>query len=141
LETTEPARTETILIVDDERVIRVVVRNILQKHGYTVLEAANGTEAMALLESGDQAVDLVVTDMVMPGMTGVELIQRIETADLAIPVIYISGYMSDSMVREATSGGDKWVLAKPFVPATLMAAVQGALAVAIPRQVIEARGH
>jgi two-component system C4-dicarboxylate transport response regulator DctD len=77
----------------------------------------------------------------MPGMTGIELIQRLETADMAIPVIYISGYMSDSMVREATSGQDKWVLAKPFVPATLISAVQGALAVAVPRQIIEARGR
>jgi two-component system cell cycle sensor histidine kinase/response regulator CckA len=127
---TQGSRGSTVLIVDDERMVRVAMRHTLEKHGYQVLEAASGREAITLLHQGNGSVDLVVTDIVMPGMNGVEMIKRIAASKIVLPVIYMSGYMLDTAVQKIAGVRNQWMLAKPFFPAMLMSAVQKALAVA-----------
>jgi len=122
------ARVTTVLIVDDERPVRVALRNVLHRHGYVVFEASSGEDALQLLRDHVIPVDLIVTDIVMPGMTGVEFIRSALIEEPNIPVIYVSGYMSDRYTQEAVVGDEYWVLAKPVYPAMLMAAVQSALA-------------
>lgn len=120
-------RTGTVLVVDDERVVRVAIRHVLQKYGYTVLEASNADDALQLVHDHIVPIDLIVTDIMMPGTTGVELVKILLSSASEIPVIYISGYAAGSELSAATGRGDQWLLAKPVYPATLMAAVQGAL--------------
>jgi len=92
-----------------------------------VLDAASADDALQLVRDQMVTIDLIVTDIVMPGMTGVELVKLV-MQDVEIPVIYISGYVSSSDLRDEGVSADHWLLAKPVYPATLMAAVQGALA-------------
>jgi len=118
----------TILIVDDERVVRTAMRHVLAKYGYTVLEAANGADALQLIRDRAVPIDLLVTDVVMPGMSGLALVEAAEREEPGLPVIYISGQMHEPITQQAMDIEQRWVLAKPLYPAMLMAAVQGALA-------------
>lgn len=123
-----PDRSGTVLVVDDERVVRVAIRHVLEKYGYTVLEASNASDALQLVRDQIVPIDLIVTDIVMPGTTGVDLVKELLASTSEIPVIYISGYVAGSEMGLGGGKGDQWLLAKPVYPATLMAAVQGAMA-------------
>ncbi len=102
--------TETILLVEDEAALRHAVAKALRKLGYTVLEAEDGERALELWKTG--AVDLLLSDEVMPGMTGSELARRLRTADPALPVVLISGYL-DGAGGEGPAPGTV-VVSKPF---------------------------
>ena len=89
-------RRETILLVDDEKEVRAVLRALLQRQGYTVLDAATGTEAMRIAASHPGQIDLVVTDLVMPKMSGHQLAERLTEMRPALRVLFISGYLEDT---------------------------------------------
>jgi PAS domain S-box-containing protein len=118
-----PARlldgTETILLVEDEQVVRELVRYILQTHGYLVLEASSAGEALLLCERHPGPIQLLVTDVVMPWMSGREMAERLTALRPELRVLYMSGYLDDAVVRHGVSYGDTAFLQKPFTPDAL----------------------
>ena len=107
-----------ILIVDDEPAIRKLATIALRSDGYTVIEAANGLEALALFRSYGPDIDVLLTDMVMPVMGGAEAIARIRETHPDLKVICMTGF-TDSGIPNGVR-----LLAKPFLPADLLAAVR-----------------
>jgi PAS domain S-box-containing protein len=110
---------ETILLVEDEEMVRVVASGNLRAKGYQVLEAANGQEALVLAAAHPGPIHLMVTDVVMPQMGGVELAGRLAATRPGTRVLYTSGYTQDPVVLEGASGGGGTFLPKPYVGETL----------------------
>ena len=118
-----PRGTETILLAEDEQDVREVAREFLESGGYTVIEARDGAEALKSVEKHDGAIDLLVTDMVMPGMTGQELSARLLRNRPDIRVLYMSGY-SERAAADSTRGDSSVrLLSKPFSRWALLRAV------------------
>jgi len=111
--------SETLLLVDDEPSIRRLARKVLDRQGYTVLEAGDGVEAIEVLERHDGPVDLVISDVVMPRMGGGELASRLASARPELPVLLISGYAEDPNVRQSIADSGSAFLEKPFTPNAL----------------------
>ena len=129
---TEPVReavprslsgTETILIVEDQAEVRAVVRNALQAHGYTVIEAPDGPSALSLLP-GLPRVDLLLTDVVMPHMSGRELAEQTRRIHSTLRVLYMSGYTDDAIVRHGVRAAGTHLLPKPFAVTQLLERVR-----------------
>ena len=99
---------------------------MLRSHGYRVLVASNATEALQVAREHVGSVDLLLTDVVMPGMPGPELAARLETVTPGLRVLYVSGYADDSVARLGTEEGISF-LAKPFTGETLAAQVREVL--------------
>jgi CheY-like chemotaxis protein len=116
--------TETLLLVEDEDAVRNLARRILTRHGYEVIEARNGLEALAMCAGHTGEIHLVVTDVVMPGMGGGELARRLETARPGVPVMLMSGYTDDEIVRHGIAEAREWFLEKPFSPDALLRKVR-----------------
>jgi two-component system, cell cycle sensor histidine kinase and response regulator CckA len=109
-----PRGTGTILLTEDEQDVREVAREFLESGGYTVIEARNGAEAMRLVAEHEGDIDLLVTDMVMPGMTGQELGAFLRQKRAGLPVLYMSGY-SEHAASESLEGDTSiHLLTKPF---------------------------
>jgi PAS domain S-box-containing protein len=106
--------TETVLLVEDEDSVRQLVRETLESRGYRVLEAANGTEALALAANHADPIHLVITDVVMPGLSGHELVQQLQPARPSLKVLYLSGYAQDAFPSTAAADSQKTFLQKPF---------------------------
>jgi two-component system cell cycle sensor histidine kinase/response regulator CckA len=118
-----PRGTETILLAEDEQDVREVAREFLESGGYTVLEARDGADALKRVEKYDGAIDLLVTDMVMPGMTGQELSARLLERRPDTRVLYMSGY-SERAAADSTRGDCSIrLLAKPFSRWAMLRAV------------------
>jgi DNA-binding response OmpR family regulator len=117
----------TILVVEDEEDIRAIIVNVLTKPGYQVLEAADGAEALRLME--DAAVDLLITDVVMPDMNGFELAQEARALHPGIILIYMSGFYTEAQRRSGPRG---LMLTKPFRPSLLLDEVTKALGPSAP---------
>jgi PAS domain S-box-containing protein len=113
--------SETILIVEDDRDVRSVMGVFLRQHGYTVLEAASGLEALRLCQRNPR-LDLVITDVVMPMMGGAELAARLATSQPLIRVMMMSGYAADAAPPGTLEPG-RAILQKPFTRASLLEAV------------------
>jgi nitrogen-specific signal transduction histidine kinase/CheY-like chemotaxis protein len=111
--------SETILVVEDQDSVRGFLRNLLRLYGYDVLEASGGSEAIAICEEHAGKIDLLVTDVVMPGMSGRELAERIGAEQPAIKVLLISGYTDDPSIQTGGAQGGLAFLQKPFSPITL----------------------
>jgi len=109
-----PRGTETILLAEDEQDVREVAREFLESGGYTVIEARDGAEALNRVEKHEAAIDLLVTDMVMPGMSGQELTARLLQSRPGIRVLYMSGYSERAAVDSARGDSSMRLLAKPF---------------------------
>jgi two-component system, cell cycle sensor histidine kinase and response regulator CckA len=105
--------TETVLLVEDEESVRQLVRETLESRGYRVLEAGNGAAALALAASHSDTIHLVITDVVMPGLSGHELAQQLLSARPGIKVIYLSGYAQDAFPTPSAEA-QKAFLQKPF---------------------------
>lgn len=100
----------TVLLVDDEPGVRFALSEVLLDHGYRVISAGSGAEALASLEG----VDVVVTDLSMPGMDGLELLSQISARAPKLPVILLTAHGSEALVRIASSRGACGCLSKPF---------------------------
>jgi PAS domain S-box-containing protein len=108
--------TETILLVEDEERVRALTRLVLQSHGYTVLEAKNGGEALVMAQQHPGEIHLLVSDVVMPNMSGRQLVERLEVVRPALKVLYVSGYTDDAVVRHGIVDAKTPFLQKPFSP-------------------------
>ena len=117
--TTRPG-TEVILLVEDESSVRLLTQHILRTHGYTVHEAEDGFQALDLIRRSDLHIDLVVTDLVMPGMNGKELAMRLEAISEALKVLYMSGYSDSTPFTGDEAQGQATFLQKPFSPEDLI---------------------
>jgi signal transduction histidine kinase len=118
--------TRTILLAEDEPDVRAVTARILTRAGYIVLLAEDGIDALALADAADAAIDLLVTDVVMPRMGGVKLANEIRAARPGIRVLFVTGYEREESVPEGTEGVG--LLRKPFTPSELRDAVAKVLA-------------
>jgi two-component system cell cycle sensor histidine kinase/response regulator CckA len=116
---------ETILVVEDAESIRRMVCAMLIQCGYHCLEAGDGAEALNVLESDGRSVSLILTDMIMPRMTGAELAQEVSRCWPDIRIMFMSGYSDDPVVR--TLEHTATFLAKPFTATILMNKVREAL--------------
>jgi CheY-like chemotaxis protein len=117
--TTSVVGTETILLTEDAPALRGTARQILERYGYTVLVAPNGTEALTLAESCRGLIHLLLTDVVMPGMSGRELAERFTAQRPEAKVLYMSGYTDDAVVRHGVLRPGIAYLQKPFTPESL----------------------
>jgi two-component system cell cycle sensor histidine kinase/response regulator CckA len=113
-----PAQTgqgaETILLVEDEAGVRQLARQMLLRQGYSVLEAEGGSQALQLWEQHAPSIHLLLTDVVMPQMSGRELAERLKAARPDLKVLYMSGYTSDVIARHGLLDADTALLQKPF---------------------------
>ena len=109
-----PRGTETVLVVEDEEAVRALARTALTRKGYHVLEAANGGEALLLCESEPMLIHLLVTDVVMPGLSGADLAQRLALLRPGMKVLFISGYMDRAAARHGKMQPGAAYLEKPF---------------------------
>jgi two-component system, cell cycle sensor histidine kinase and response regulator CckA len=117
---------ETILLAEDATAVRVAARQILERLGYTVLEAANGTDALSTAQNGNK-IDLLLTDVVMPEMSGRELVDRFAKLRPNTRVLFMSGYTDDAIVRHGVLRPGTAYLQKPFSPDTLARKVREVL--------------
>jgi len=118
---------ETILLVEDEDGVRALTRQILQKHGYTVLETSHGGEALLACENHKQPIHLLLTDVVLSQMSGRELAQRLSPIRPEMKVLYMSGYSEDAIVQHGVLDSGTSFLQKPFNTETLITKVRAIL--------------
>jgi two-component system, cell cycle sensor histidine kinase and response regulator CckA len=122
------AGTETALLVEDEEAVRRLIRAILDRLGYTVVEARDGQEALDIWQEQGRRIDIVLTDVVMPRLDGPSLVEAIRKSDPHIPVIYLSGYTDDALIRRSASIDDETpFLQKPFTSGALARMVRALL--------------
>lgn len=127
-ETLPPRRDgTTILLVEDDDMMRIATRLMLQEHGYKVLEASNGQAALQLLNSDHTQVDLALTDVMMRGMNGPELAMRIIATHPSVKVVYMSGYTGQLLSEHEGLQSDIVLLEKPFTRAALLKTLHEAL--------------
>ena len=129
----ESRGSETILLVEDEGDVRELTREILEMAGYTVLEAARGAEALRLCRESNQAIDLLLTDVVMPQMSGPELAREVAELRPGTKIVYMSGYTDDALGHHGVLDPDIILLPKPFTPESLMSRLRLALDAQGPR--------
>jgi PAS domain S-box-containing protein len=122
-----PRGAETVLLAEDEDAVRSLARHVLAGHGYAVLEAADGVQALHLAGRHGGAIDLLVTDVVMPDLGGRELAERLTRLHPAVKVLYISGYTDDAVVRHGVARDEVNFLQKPFSPQALARKVREVL--------------
>jgi two-component system, cell cycle sensor histidine kinase and response regulator CckA len=121
-------RRSMILLVEDDDGVRQLTARILAQFGYDVMLAQDGMEALQLLSDGLRGVDAVVSDVVMPGMSGAELVGRLRARWPDLPVLYLSGYTGEEVTGELGPGSRQAFLQKPFSPDALAAALEELLA-------------
>jgi CheY-like chemotaxis protein len=119
--------SETILLVEDEDQVRAVARGILKRQGYRIVEARNGGEALLLCEKHPGAIDLLLSDVVMPQMSGPELAQRLAAVRPTMKILCMSGYTDDAVVRHGALEAGIAFIQKPFTPETLARKVREVL--------------
>jgi PAS domain S-box-containing protein len=127
--TREPsARGEgTIILAEDDDAVRAIARTTLERAGYRVLAASDGLRALALLDEHPEAIDLLLTDVIMPNMNGRELAERMSALRPGLPVLFVSGYTDNVLADQGIPQSETALLDKPFTPASLTAAVAAIL--------------
>lgn len=130
---TVPARlergTETILLVEDEPLVRGITNEVLTEHGYTIIEAQDGMSALALAEKHHEAIDLLLTDVVLPQISGRDLAEQVRAKCPRVRVLFMSGYTEDAIVHRGVLERGIEFLPKPFTPEGLVRKVQSVLEV------------
>jgi CheY-like chemotaxis protein len=121
------AGTETILVAEDEQIVRVLIRKVLEQAGYTVLVAGGGAEALQVAARHTGRIHLLVSDVVMPGMSGRELARRLLEARPDTKVLYLSGYADDAVERHGVLDPGTAFMQKPFSPSALALRVRDVL--------------
>jgi CheY-like chemotaxis protein len=117
-----------ILLVEDEEIVREFIREVLEAEGYTVVPAGDGQSALDLFLGRFSNVDMVITDLMLPLMSGRELAERILEVRPEVPILYISGHTNDEVVRREILSARAVFLQKPFRPETLLSKVREASA-------------
>jgi len=115
---------EVVLVVEDEEPVRSMTVRLLESEGYTVLSAGDGVQALEAVKAGIERLDLVITDVAMPSMNGRELAAQLRQLRPGLPVLFMSGYTDDEMVRRGLIEPDHSFLSKPFTLEILAAAVR-----------------
>ena len=124
----QPARgAETILVVEDDDAVRRMTREFLKIHGYTVMEARSAVNAIQIVEAQDHQIDLVLTDVLMPGMKGRELVGRLTSMRPDLKVLYMSAYTEDAAINIGVLNPGTEFIEKPFSPDDLAAKVRDVL--------------
>ena len=118
---------ETILLVEDDVYVGRIVRNMLIRSGYRVLAADDAEDALTLVGEEEGSIDLLLSDLIMPGMGGRELAERVKTLQPQAAVLYMSGYTDDAVVRREVLDADVAFLQKPFGTADLVRHVRAEL--------------
>ncbi|MBA3430421.1 MAG: response regulator, partial [Actinobacteria bacterium] len=119
----EPSFRETILVVEDEDGVRSVVDRILSREGYEVVTAASGPEALETFGRHSGPIHLLLTDVVMPGMSGKELADRVRKVEPEIQIMYMSGYPEQIITQEGVEAGQTYIQ-KPFTAKELLSKVR-----------------
>ncbi|HKC25499.1 MAG TPA: response regulator, partial [Thermoanaerobaculia bacterium] len=114
-----PRGSERVLLVEDEEAVRRLARRVLVEQGYGVLEAATADEALDLVRRGTGPIDLVLTDVVMPGMSGPDLARSLEGLLPGVPVLFMSGHAEDALPGPRLDGARADFLPKPLTPGDL----------------------
>ena len=120
-------RSETILVVEDQDNVRELVTETLQDAGYSTIDVQNANRAMIAFQSAEGPIDLLLTDVVMPGMNGFDLYQSLAEVDPDLKVLYMSGHTSHPALREGIFHGELPFIQKPFTPEDLARKVRGVL--------------
>jgi len=119
---------EQVLVVEDDPRVRAITRRTLQGAGYAVYEAITGLAALHFMATHPGEIDLIVSDVVMPGMNGREMADQLQISHPAVPILFVSGYPGTEIERRGLDLGRATFVAKPFTPEVLIAAVHDALA-------------
>ena len=117
----------TILLVEDDAGVRQVVRQMLSKQGYLILEAGSVPQALDCIERHGEPIDLLITDVVLPKVRCTRLVERLKTKWPLLKVLYISGYAGESLAPYGLKKKEPNFLQKPFAPETLVAKVKSML--------------
>ena len=107
-------RSGTVLLVEDSDSVRAVVAKMLEEGGLTVLQASGGEEALAFARRGDAPIDLLLTDIAMPSMSGLELADRVERERPGVRILFMTGYAEEVVVNEGILGKNRECIGKPF---------------------------
>jgi CheY-like chemotaxis protein len=119
---------ELVLVVEDDPQVRAILRRTLQGAGYSVYEAITGLSALHFMDAHPGEIDLIVSDVVMPGMNGGEMAEQLVRSHPEVPVLFISGYPGAEIERRGLKLGRAAYLQKPFSPDALATAVHNAIA-------------
>jgi two-component system cell cycle sensor histidine kinase/response regulator CckA len=122
-----PNGTETVLLVEDDPTLRTLAERVLTKCGYVVLAAAGGEEALAIASNSETLIDAIVTDVVMPGINGRELVERLAESRPGIATLLMSGYNDDQVLQRGVMHGETAFLQKPFSADQFARKVRGVL--------------
>ena len=125
--TTEAMKAATVLVVDDDDAVRAVASKVLRRAGYDVIEAHGAGEALRIAQERAGALDLLLTDVVMPGLNGRELSERIREQYPRVRVLFMSAYTEDEVILQGVQVAEVDFLAKPFNLESLTRSVQQAL--------------
>jgi CheY-like chemotaxis protein len=128
-----PHGTEVILLAEDEASVRRAIRRSLDRLGYTVIDAPSASVALALARDMDTHIDLLLTDVVMPDMSGRELARAFSELRPAVGVLYMSGYADDAVLRHGVLTSTVWYIQKPFTTDALARKLREVLASPAPR--------
>ena len=116
-----------MLLVEDDHRVRKLARELLVRNGYDVIEGADAEDAMRVADAHSRPIDLLLTDVVMPGVSGRVLAERLIQRHPTLKVLYMSGYTDDAIVHHGVLSPDIAFLQKPFTPASFARALRAAL--------------
>jgi CheY-like chemotaxis protein len=119
--------TETVLLVEDDEFVRRLVHEVLENYGYRLLDAANGVEALSASEQSEMPIHLLVTDVVMPGISGREVADRLAALRPEIKVLFMSGHTDEAIIHHGMLDADAAFIQKPFAPDALARKVREVL--------------